>query len=123
MLNEAQKEKLINHICGLIRESIAENGYFENAFMEKEKHARHTNGDDEGMKSKRESVMKWLDTAQELHSVLSYELWPELDKDTARSEFSKKYRGEDADGNSYSFDDDDITKLYNMKDDFINRID
>ena len=65
--------------------------------------------------------MKWLDSAQELHSVLAYELWPEKDEDSARSEFSKKYRGEDDRGREYQFDDDEINTLYNMRSDFIQR--
>lgn len=71
---------------------------------------------------KRRAVMKWLNSAQELHSVLSYKLWPKRDKDSARSLFSKKYRGKDAEGKVYSFSDGEITKLFNMKGRYIDKI-
>lgn len=126
MLTESEKAKLVNKIKKLVRESIAENSYFENVFPEK-KEAVHdydadsNKHDDKEISSKKDSVLKWLDTAQELHSVLAYELWPDMDEDTARSLFSKKYRGHDDDGNSYHFDDEEINDLYNMRDDFIQR--
>lgn len=77
--------------------------------------------------NKRQSVMKWLNSAQQIHSTLAYELWgkshaSEDDKASARSLFSKKYRGEDADGKHYEFNDDEINSLYNMKDRFIKNI-
>jgi len=136
MLTENQKERLINQICGLVKESIMENGYFENMFPEGRHKAKKTNKEPytnttkrnqkkhkeiDADKNKRASVLKWLDTAQELHSVLAYDLWPEKDEDTARSQFSKKYRGHDDDGNPYHFDDDEINTLYNMRGDFIER--
>lgn len=126
MLNEAQKEKLINHIEKLVRESIMENEYFENMFPEAKKQKKHHDSehkdkDIDGNRNKKTAVLKWLDTAQELHSVLAYELWPDKDEDTARSEFSKKYRGHDDDGKPYHFDEDEINTLYNMRGDFIQR--
>lgn len=42
------------------------------------------------------------------HAELSYKLWPNLDKDTARSKMSKCIRGE------RSFSDADIIKLYEL---------
>lgn len=43
---------------------------------------------------------------------LAYHIWPNMDKDTARSLFSKMVTGEpDADGNVREFSDDDVTKL------------
>lgn len=127
MLTESEKTKLVNKIKKLVRESIAENGYFENVFPEKKEAVHDYDADDDNRRdnkensSKKDSVLKWLDTAQELHSVLAYELWPDMDEDTARSLFSKKYRGHDDDGNSYHFDDEEINDLYNMRDDFIER--
>lgn len=124
MLTESQKEKLINQICGVVRESIAENGFLENLFPEKKQENRKSHDEDDEKdadKNKRNAVLKWLDTAQELHSVLAYELWPDKDEDTARSQFSKKYRGHDDDGNPYHFDEDEINSLYNMRSDFIQR--
>lgn len=133
MLTEQQKKLLEGRIEKIIREYIEENGFLEQL---KAKH-RKDNGEQKDIKkaereaskekelekssSKRNDVMKWLDSAQELHSVLSYDLWPDLDKDSARSEFSKKYNGEDANGKEYDFTDGEINTLYNMRDDFINR--
>lgn len=124
MLTENQKRLLVNKIKRLVRESIEENGYFENIFPEKKeegekKHKKDSENDE--VRNRRQLVMKWLDSAQELHSVLAYELWPEKDEDSARSEFSKKYRGEDDRGREYQFDDDEINTLYNMRSDFIKR--
>lgn len=42
------------------------------------------------------------------HAHLAYKLWPDMDKDTARSYFSKCVRGE------RNFSDEEITKLFNM---------
>ena len=133
MLTEQQKKLLESRVEKIIREYIEENGFLEQL---KAKH-RKDNGEKKDIKkaereaskekelekssSKRNDVMKWLDSAQELHSVLSYDLWPDLDKDSARSEFSKKYNGEDANGKEYDFTDGEINTLYNMRDDFINR--
>ena len=126
MLTEGQKKRLEKKIYNLIKESIFENGYYENYFGEggKTKHIedepknrkRRTKDDDS---AKRDSVLRWLDSEQELHSVLAYELWPEKDEDTARSLFSKKYRGEDNHGKSYEFDPGEINRLYNLRGDFI----
>lgn len=42
------------------------------------------------------------------HAHLAYELWPDMDKDTARSYFSKCVRGE------RNFSDEEVTQLFNM---------
>ena len=119
MLTETEKEKLVNRIYKLVKESIDENGYFENFFPEKKE--SHESHDSKEISAKKDAVLKWLDTAQELHSILAYELWPDMDEDAARSLFSKKYRGHDNDGKPYHFDDEEINDLYNMRDDFISR--
>lgn len=129
MLTLQEKKLLENKICKLIRESIFENGFYENGFGENgfyEASKNEHNEDDDKKPSKIEKerydlIIRWLDTAQELHSVLSYELWPDKDKDTARSEFSKKYRGHDDDGKKYRFTEDEVNDLYNMREDFIDR--
>ena len=130
MLKESEKNKIVNYLYGLLKESIYENGYFENFFPEKkdsekkseEKHyTEKQEHNDRGLINKRELVMRWLGSAKEKHSVLSYELFPDLDHDTARSEFSKKFRGEDADKKSYEFTDDEINTLYNMRDAYIKK--
>lgn len=131
MLTEQQRALLEKKIEKIVRESI------DNGFLDGLKKKHHKNGENKEQKkfereavksnemekssSKRNDVMKWLDSAQELHSVLSYDLWPDLDKDSARSEFSKKYNGKDANDKEYDFTDSEINTLYNMRDDFINR--
>ena len=74
MLTEKQKAILEENIYRMVKESIFENGYFENAYYEgghKDMDNRSEPGSDKDDSGKRESVMKWLDSAQELHSVLS----------------------------------------------------
>lgn len=119
MLNESQR----NYLKSIIKESIFE---IANEGNEPSQNNNHSNDSSDKM-AKRDSVMSWLDTAQELHSVLSYELWgkknaSETEKASARSLFSKKFRGEDADGKEYHFDDNEINSLYNMKNRYINKI-
>lgn len=124
-LDAKQKALLENRIYKLIKESFTENSFFENGFFEKkddndsEKHHKKTEGEESALQNKREVIMKWLDSEQELHSVLSYKLWPDKDKDQARSDFSKKWRGEDSTGKPYEFDDEEINRLYNLRSDFI----
>lgn len=129
MLNNKQKKLLENQIYKMLKESMFENGFQENFYGEGEKkhheekphneHHEEMKHDDDKDSGKRESVMKWLDSAQELHSVLSYELWPGKDEDTARSLFSKKYRGEDNEGKHYEFSPEEINTLYSLRGDFI----
>lgn len=130
-LTESQRNKLKSKIKNILREAMFENGYYENMFPEAGRketshHVKNTKNkpgyESDGTDKKRSEVMKWLDSAQELHSVLAYKLWPDKDEDEARSLFSKKYRGEDAEGHEYSFDDEDINNLFNMKDRYIDTI-
>ena len=131
MLTEQQKALLEKKIEKLVRESIdpdflnslkaKHSGKKGGNEIEKKQKEADKKKDIEKSESKRGAVMKWLDSAQELHSVLSYDLWPSLDKDSARSEFSKKYNGEDANGKRYEFTDSEINTLYNMRDSFITR--
>ncbi len=124
MLTEKQKEQLTNHIYKMINESIFENGYFENAFFEKKKEDGKKNKKDDEEEvddEKRNAVIKWLDSAQELHSVLAYRLYPhlaakgEVGKGTARSKFSQKYRNYEG----KKFTAKEINILYNLRNDFI----
>lgn len=123
MVSEAEKRKITNQIYKMLKESIFENGYFENMFPEEKREKHHKDDGKENSDNTRDSkqaiVLKWLDSAQELHSVLARRLYPDLTDGGARSEFSKKYRGHDDEGNKYEFDDSEINKLYNMRDDFI----
>lgn len=115
MLTEKEKKVLEDKIYTILNESIFESTKDKS---EKEK---------EGKMAKRNSVMKWLNSAQQLHSTLAYSIFNkeranDNEKASARSLFSKKYRGEDAEGKTYYFTDDEINTLYNMKDRFISKI-
>ena len=128
-LTEKQKTILENKIYNLIKESFnensfLENGYFENSFPEnsfmEKKHEHSEDGEEDS--EKRLLVMKWLDSEQDKHSVLAYELWPDKDKDQARSDFSKNWRGEDGtEHKKYSFTPEEINKLYNLRNDYIKK--
>ena len=131
-LTKKQKALLENKIYNLIKESFNENdffenGYFENSFpennfMEKEHEHKHEDDNTEEDSEKRLLVMKWLDSEQDKHSVLSYKLWPDKDKDQARSDFSKNWRGEDGtEHKKYSFTPEEINRLYNLRNDYIKR--
>lgn len=66
------------------------------------------------MADMRASVKAWLDGKQGdmvLFSQLAYYLWPDMDKDTARSLFSKKVAGKEG----REFTDEEVTKLYQKK--------
>lgn len=119
-ITEKQKALLESKIYSLIKESFNENDFFENGYFENRssEHDEKPEGDG-SLDNKRETIMKWLDSEQELHSVLAYKLWPDKDKDQARSDFSKKWRGEDNTGKPYDFDDEEINRLYNLRNDFI----
>lgn len=134
-----EKTLLENKIYNLIKESFNENDFFENGFFEKEDEDDDDNeeydewdddDDDswdeeesEDEKTKRELIVKWLDTAQELHSVLAYKLYPKLaskgenGKGTARSKFSQKYRHY----KNKKFSPKEINILYNLRSDFISK--
>lgn len=72
--------------------------------------------------NKEQEVIQWLKDDQENNAAVARELWPNKDEDAARSEFSKKVRGKDASGKPYSFDAEDVNRLYNIKNRFINKI-
>ena len=121
MLTENQKKQLEEKIYRLIKESIFEK--MANKNVKNNSHHKHN----DNIEAKRDSVEDWLDSAQVNHAALAYELYNDEDanetkKGTDRSEFSKKERGEDANGNPYDFTDAEINKLYNMKDTFISNI-
>ena len=128
-LTKSQKTLLENKIYNIIKESFTENNFLENGYFEAKKKSdkwkehegsnHEKGGEDSSLENKRDMIMKWLDSEQELHSVLAYELWPDKDKDQARSDFSKKWRGEDNTGKPYEFDDEEINRLYNLRNDFI----
>jgi hypothetical protein len=64
---------------------------------------------------KRNAVMKALKDPKYNHAQLAYALWPDMDKDTARSLFAKMANGTpDNDGVVRHFSDEDINSLYQM---------
>ena len=138
MLTKEQKTLLEENIYRMLSESMFEQGFWEDSDKkyddEDEDYDDEDYDDDEDEddeddagyeetgedSTKREIIMKWLDSAQELHSVLAYELWPRKKKGAARSLFSKKWRGEDNKGKAYSFKPSEINTLFNLRSDFIN---
>ena len=130
MLTKKQKLQLENRIYNMINEGVFEDAFTENLYYEDNDSSKEDDKEDDEKSEKdkkensnaRQMVDRWLDSAQQLHSQLAYRLWPGMDKDEARSLFSKKYRGEDAEGKEYSFNDREIDTLYNMKDRFISKI-
>ena len=64
---------------------------------------------------KRNAVMKALKDPKYNHAQLAYSLWPDMDKDTARSLFAKMANGTpDNDGVVRHFSDEDVNSLYQM---------
>ena len=61
-----------------------------------------------GKRSYVTSTLKNNDSDKYDHANLAYELWPNMDPDSARSYFSKCVRGE------RSFSNKDITKLFEL---------
>lgn len=126
-LNEEQKTLLENKIYKIVKESFFENDFLENSFLEKKKEPskepkENHNKDLKDLSHKTNLVMKWLDSEQDKHSTIAYRLWPDKDKDQARSDFSKAWRGEDGtEHKEYSFTPEEINKIYNLRNDYIKR--
>ena len=69
--------------------------------------------EDQNTEMKRNAVMKALKDPKYNHAQLAYTLWPDMDKDTARSLFSKMATGTpDNDGVVRHFSDEDVNTLY-----------
>ena len=69
--------------------------------------------EDQNMEMQRNAVMKALKDPKYNHAQLAYTLWPDMDKDTARSLFSKMATGTpDNDGVVRHFSDEDVNTLY-----------
>ena len=69
--------------------------------------------EDQNIEMQRNAVMKALKDPKYNHAQLAYTLWPDMDKDTARSLFSKMATGTpDNDGVVRNFSDEDINTLY-----------
>lgn len=84
-----QEEVLRQHIRQMVKEELENNG----------------------RQGQRQYVMKTLsdnNNDKYDHAHLAYELWPDMDRDTARSYFSKCVRGE------RNFTNDDIASLFSL---------
>lgn len=120
MLTEQQKKSITEMVYQILKESLFETGDYNASSSD--------DGGGEDKRAKRESVMKWLRSDQSNHAALAYQLYgcengDDIEQANARSLFTKKFQGHDAEGKSYEFDDDEITRLYNMKDAFIDAMD
>ena len=70
---------------------------------------------DDNTDMKRNAVMKALKDPKYNHAQLAYALWPDMDKDTARSLFAKMANGTpDNDGVVRHFSEEDVNSLYQM---------
>lgn len=121
---------LTEHIKQLVREAFYEMGGYmqqENGMMEKKKPSKKPNHKrsskrQHGMAMRRKAVIDALDTAKNGQGEIkldvapyAYALWPDKDKDSARSYFYKCLKGEKNDsGVPYEFDDSEINRLYSM---------
>ena len=134
-MNTTEKKLLENKIYKILKESMYEEfmGEEGNLNDKEQKEDAGVNSSrlnpEDGRRNKRASqnkereVIQWLKDDQENNAAVARELWPGKDEDAARSEFSKKVRGQDANGKPYSFDAKDVNRLYNIKNRFINKID
>ena len=124
MLTEREKRLLENHIYRLVKESLFEmgdpmGGMFERKNKLSPEHYQEKQANRGEYNARKSYVMKFLDDNKTLHSTLAYKLWPNKDKDSARSLFSKKYSGE-SEGKHYAFSPKEINRLYNMVTSFVN---
>lgn len=110
----------MNSIKQIINESvrsvIMENlrrQYVSNIVAEELK--RVLNESEDTLEMKRNAVMKALKDPKYNHAQLAYALWPNMDKDTARSLFAKMANGTpDNDGVIRHFSDEDVNSLYQL---------
>jgi len=120
---------LKDYIKELVRESfetLASSYHQENNMLEKKskKTSEHKKKSKRkhGMAMRRRAVIDALDTERKGQGEIkldvapyAYALWPEKDKDSARSYFYKCLKGEVNDsGVPYEFDDAEINRLYSM---------
>ena len=115
MINAEEKKLLENKIYQIIRESIFEkkSAYFKP--YDRRKVAKASS-------NRERNIIKWLTDNKSNNAAIASQLWPGKDPDTARSEFSKKVRGKDADGKPYHFSEEEINELYRIKNNFVKRI-
>jgi hypothetical protein len=96
VINEnVRKQKIVNRICENVMRKLYES--------------------DNDTDMKRNAVMKALKDSKYNHAQLAYKLWPDMDKNTARSLFAKMANGTpDNDGVVRHFNDEDVNSLYQM---------
>lgn len=71
--------------------------------------------EDDDKHGKRTAVVKALNNDMYNHAEIAYKLYPNMDKDTARSYFSKKFRQEpDDNGQIRQFNDEEVNTIYNL---------
>ena len=76
---------------------------------------RVLNESEDTTEMKRNAVMKALKDPKYNHAQLAYALWPDMDKNAARSLFAKMANGTpDNDGVIRHFNDEDVNKLYQL---------
>ena len=128
---------LKKYIKGLVREAFYDMGGYmqENDIDEKKHHKSHGEETVHKTKKKVKKSRSKADMGQKRHIVINaldterdgqgeikldvapyaYALWPDKDKDSARSYFYKCLKGEPNDsGVPYEFDDSEINRLYSM---------
>lgn len=92
-INEILSERQNNQIKKVLKEEL------EKSFLIKE----------EDNQQKKKSVMSALNQDSIKNSQMAYALWPTMDKDEARSLFSRKCQDKE-----WHFDDVEINKLYQL---------
>lgn len=122
-----EEQILKNYVKGLIREAfetMASDYMRENNVSEKKSKTPHKKreGKKENMMYRRRAVIDALDTEKHGQGEIkldvapyAYALWPDKDKDSARSYFYKCLKNELNDsGVPYEFSDAEINHLYSM---------
>ena len=135
-MNAKEKKLLENKIYKILKESMyeqfmGEKGEYDNDKLQKNDIGVNSSRlkPDDGRRTKRSSrekemnVIQWLKDDKDNNAAVARELWPEKDEDAARSEFSKKVRGRDANDKPYHFSAKEVNDLYNIKNRFLNKID
>ena len=131
MLTESQKSKLEDKIYKAIKEEIKGKINEQKSSKKNQKakdDKKEKDKDNKADDTKLKSVIKWLKSDQDNNAAVVRELWPEKchkknGEDSARSLFSKKLRGKDSEGKTYSFTAKEVNDLYSMKDRYIQKID
>lgn len=121
-MKKSELKTIINEAIGKVAERERLKARIRKVISEEVKQMKKSvikedNDEKEGasIKAKRDAVMQLLRSDYTKYSEFAYRLWPDIEKSTARSLFSKKVSGEpDNDGNVRKFDDQEISDLYMM---------